>query len=252
MANGIFITGTDTGVGKTVVTAGLIAVLRQKGYNIGGMKPFQSGAIRQGEELLAPDIEFVLEMTDLKTDLGDSGIDYDLMNPVRLEPPLAPSVAAEVAKKEIEVEQVELAYQKLQKQYRALIVEGAGGLMVPLAEDFLIPDLIKLLDLPVIIVARPNLGTINHTVLTVKVARQLGLEVLGVIINGLKGKQAGIAEKTNPKMITQLAQVPVLGIVPYVEDLEDSIEKFVDYNQEIDLGNLVAKNVDLDLILESL
>ncbi|KXS43035.1 MULTISPECIES: dethiobiotin synthase [unclassified Candidatus Frackibacter] len=242
MQKGFFITGTDTGVGKTVLTAGLIDGLRQKGYDIGVMKPFQSGAIKKEDELLAPDIEFVLEMTGLK---GDDKLTYDLMNPVRLSPPLAPSVAAEIEGAEVRIEKVKFAYQRLQEQHQALVVEGAGGLMVPLTDNFLIPDLVKLLNLPVIIVARPSLGTINHTVLTVKVAKELGLNVLGVIINGLKEEEVGVAEETNPEIIAELAQIPILGIVPYINELNDR-------SREVNLGEIVAQNVDLDRLSDKL
>ncbi|ADL13405.1 dethiobiotin synthase [Acetohalobium arabaticum] len=239
MEAGIFITGTDTGIGKTVVTAGLVAALQQQGYNIGAMKPFQSGAVESNGRLLAPDLEFLLKTTELVAD------GYDLMNPVRLKPPLAPSVAAEVEGVEVDIDEVESAYNSLQQQYQSLIVEGAGGLMVPLAENFLIPDLIKLFSLPVVVVARPNLGTINHTVLTVKVARQLGLEIIGVIINGLKEEEAGLAEETNPELIEELVDIPVLGIVPYREAIGDDPE-------EVDLGKLIIENVDLEPVIEYL
>jgi dethiobiotin synthetase len=92
MDSGVFITGTDTDIGKTVITTGLISALRARGYDIGGMKPVQSGAIKQDGQLLAPDIEFLLNYTDL----ADA---YDLLNPIRLEPALAPSVAAKLAEK---------------------------------------------------------------------------------------------------------------------------------------------------------
>ncbi|GAB6099348.1 dethiobiotin synthase [Halanaerocella petrolearia] len=232
MSRGIFITGTDTDIGKTVVTTGLTAALRQQGYDLGVMKPFQSGAIEEDNKLLAPDIEFVLEHISLEAD-------YDLMNPIRLKHPLAPSVAAKEEDVKIDLKQVTSAYQQLQRKYQGLVVEGAGGLMVPLAEEFLIPDLVKMLDLPVVIVARPNLGTINHTVLTVKLARQLGLDVLGVIINGYP-EETGVVEETNPDIISELAEVPILGIVPYIDDLE-----------EVDLGEVIADSVDLEEIIDN-
>jgi dethiobiotin synthetase len=235
---GIFITGTDTDVGKTVVTAGLLATLRKRGYDIGLMKPFQTDFIEAEGRLLSPDLEFVLKFVDLETD-------YDLMNPIRLREPLAPSVAAEVEGVEIDLTKVDRAYEELLELHQGLIVEGAGGLMVPLAKNFLTPDLVKSFELPIIIVARPNLGTINHTVLTVKVARELGIKVLGVIINGLKEAEAGVAEKTNPEVIAELADVPILGIVPYIEDLDSNADK-------VDLARIFEENVEIDKITNSL
>jgi len=237
MDSGVFITGTDTDIGKTVITTGLISALRARGSDIGGMKPVQSGAIKQDGQLLAPDIEFLLNYVDLDDD-------YDLLNPIRLAPALAPSVAAKVAEEEIDINQIMTAYQSLQSTHQALVVEGAGGLMVPVTDDFLIPDLVKSLDLPVVVVVRPDLGTINHTVLTVKAAQNLGLEVLGVIINGYRIDQAGIAEKTNPNLIAQLAEVPILGVVPYLEELTDA-------NNPIDLGAVIEEHVDLEVIVDS-
>lgn len=238
MNRGFFITGTDTDVGKTVVTAGLLATLRKRGYDIGLMKPFQTDFIEAEGRLLSPDLEFVLKFVDLETD-------YDLMNPIRLREPLAPSVAAEVEGVEIDLTKVDRAYEELLELHQGLIVEGAGGLMVPLAKNFLTPDLVKSFELPIIIVARPNLGTINHTVLTVKVARELGIKVLGVIINGLKEAEAGIAEKTNPEVIAELADVPILGIVPYIEDLDSNADK-------VDLARIFEENVEIDKITNSL
>jgi len=238
MNRGFFITGTDTDVGKTVVTAGLLATLRKRGYDIGLMKPFQTDFIEAEGRLLSPDLEFVLKFVDLETD-------YDLMNPIRLREPLAPSVAAEVEGVEIDLTKVDRAYEELLELHQGLIVEGAGGLMVPLAKNFLTPDLVKSFELPIIIVARPNLGTINHTVLTVKVARELGIKVLGVIINGLKEAEAGVAEKTNPEVIAELADVPILGIVPYIEDLDSNADK-------VDLARIFEENVEIDKITNSL
>ena len=238
MDNGVFVTGTDTEIGKTVITTGLISALQDEGYDIGGMKPFQSGAYREEGELLAPDVEFMLQYTNLDDD-------YNLLNPVRLEPALAPSLAAEVEEEEISVYEVESAYQELQQQYQGLVVEGAGGLMVPLAEDFLIPDLIKLLDLPVIIVARPNLGTINHSVLTVKTARNLGLDVLGVVINNYPQQEAGIVEESNPALISKLADVPILGVVPHLPQLENEANN-------VDLGLVIKEHLDLEKVIEAM
>ena len=236
MDNGVFVTGTDTEIGKTVITAGLISALQDEGYDIGGMKPFQSGSYIENGELLAHDVEFILRHTNINDD-------YDLLNPVRLGPALAPSVAADIEDKEISVCEVELAYQELQQRHQGLVVEGAGGLMVPLAENFLIPDLIKLLDLPVIIVARPNLGTINHSVLTVKTARNLGLDVLGVVINNYPQQEAGIVEESNPALISKLADVPILGVVPHLPQLENEANN-------VDLGIVIKEHLDLEKVIE--
>lgn len=138
-----------------------------------------------------------------------------LINPYCLEPPLAPSVAAELTGTVIDLSVISRAYRELCKIHDLMLVEGAGGIMVPVIGRFLIADLIKMLDLPAIIVARPGLGTVNHTLLTVEYAKSRGIHVAGIIINGLKESEAGPAEKTNPGLIAELSGVPVMGIIPF-------------------------------------
>ncbi|MFW5981188.1 MAG: dethiobiotin synthase [bacterium] len=238
MHKGVFITGTDTNVGKTFVAACLLSYLRKQGYNYTYMKPFQSGSVKQGGKLFAPDLDFVLENTKLDGD-------YDLLNPVRLELPLAPSVAARIEGRDIDVDEVYLAYQTLQENYTGVLVEGAGGLIVPLFKNYLITDLIKKLKLPIVIVARAGLGTINHTLLTVKVAKELGIEILGIIINGFNRLNKNLAELTNPEVIAELTDVPILGIIPYISRLEDGIKN-------IDIANMFSDNINCSVIHEKL
>lgn len=222
---GIFITGTDTEIGKTVITGGLAGALRQRGVNVGIMKPAASGCtIRRAGRLLSEDALFAMAAAGMPED------EYELANPYRLELPLAPRLAAELAGIKIEMEQIQACYEQLTARYNFMVVEGAGGITTPLTEKHLVADLIGLLGLAVVIVARPNLGTINHTLLTVEYARQRGFTVAGVIISGYQTERAGIAEKTNPGLIEELAKVPVLGVVPMAEGMDV-------YQQQ--LGNIV-------------
>lgn len=235
---GLFITGTDTEVGKTVITGGLAGALRGRGMNVGVMKPAASGCtIRREGRLLSEDALFAMAAAGMPEG------EYDIVNPYRLEQPLAPRLAAELAQVNIEAEHMRNCYAQLEQRYDFMLVEGAGGITTPLSGKYLVADLIGMLDLPLIIVARPNLGTINHTVLTVEYARQRGFTVAGVIINGYQPEQAGIAEKTNPRLIEELAAVPVLGVVPMADDMDV-------YNQK--LGNiveLVNKYVDIEALV---
>lgn len=239
--NGLFITGTDTEVGKTVITGGLAGALRHRGLNAGVMKPVASGCTmyRDGE-LVSEDALFLMQAA------GMSPEQERLVNPYRLAPSLAPRLAAELTQTSIAAENILDCYHQLELKYDFLLVEGAGGITTPLTKTWLVADLIAALRLPVVVVARPGLGTINHTVLTVEYARQRGLRVAGVIISGLHPEQAGLAEKYNPGLIEELADVPVLGVVPMAEGLD------VYRRQPGNIIELVEKNVDIEGLLHFL
>lgn len=198
---GIFITGTDTGVGKTIVTYVLGLLLKEKGINVGVMKPVQCG----GE-----DTKFLMKSLDIKDSLKD-------VNPYFSKEALSPHLAFKRQRQNVYPKKILDAYQKLRKCHDWMLVEGAGGLMVPLADNYLVADLIKDMDLELVIVARLGLGTINHTLLTINQARQMGIKVKGVLFNSPEKKNIGVPEKTNPQVIRHIAKVPVLGIVPYLE-----------------------------------
>lgn len=211
---GLFVTGTDTGVGKTVVTAALAAALRRRGLDAGVMKPVQTGAEERDGNLYAPDAAFLQAV---------SGVEDppEWICPVRLRAPLAPSVAAELEGTEVSLTAIQEAYAQLAARHALILVEGAGGICVPLRNDYLMSDLARDLDLPVLVVARPSLGTINHTVLTVQYARSAGLQVVGVLINNYPA-EPGLAERTSPAVIERLAGVPVLGCVPADAGVDES------------------------------
>ena len=134
---------------------------------------------------------------------------------------LPPSVAARIEDRKIDIGAINTAFQALRKEYEFLVVEGAGGLAVPIQGDFLVAHLIAHLKLPMLIVARAGLGTLNHTLLTVAFARQANLEVAGIVLNAIPPKVTGLAEQTNPEEIHRLTDVPVLGVLPYEERLSE-------------------------------
>lgn len=208
MAKGIFVTGTDTGVGKTVVSTAIAFLLRQRGCNVGVMKPVTSGCIQRDGRLVSEDAEVLAAGAGIKV--------CDEVAPYLFREPVAPSVAAEKEGTRIEFSRILAAYHRLTDNYDFMIVEGAGGLMVPLTGGLLIADLVKLLALPLLVVARPDLGTVNHTILTCFSARNLGLDVRGVVINGFP-KDPGLAETTAPHMIDSLAGAPLLGRLPRID-----------------------------------
>ncbi|HLB70716.1 MAG TPA: dethiobiotin synthase [Candidatus Methanoperedens sp.] len=227
---GIFITGTDTGIGKTMISAGLARALKRRGYDVGVMKPVQSGAGIRNGELYSQDGEVMISAIE-------GSDEAELVCPFLFKEELAPGVAAQIEGKVVDLRRIKEAYSELEKRHDIVIVEGAGGIAVPLKNKTLVSDLIHCLGVPAIVVARTGLGTINHTFLTIEHAQRSGITIIGVIINCFKG---GIAEETNPKVIEDLTGVPILGIVPHVSAAYGRHEKIL---------SLVEKNVDLEKII---
>lgn len=211
-ARGIFVTGTDTSVGKTIVAATLTRLLRMNGVRVGVMKPVTSGCREEDGRRVSDDALLLCQAAGI--------VCSDDNAPYRLREPLAPSEAARIDGLRIDLHHIKEAYDRLSAMYDYLIVEGAGGLMVPLSGGLLVADLALLLGLPLLVVVRPGLGTINHTVLTCYAAGQLGLSVAGVIINGMPESPA-LAEKSAPHQIGSLCGAPVLGIWPQRESDSD-------------------------------
>lgn len=227
---GFFVTGTDTGVGKTVVSAILINILRLQGLKTCAMKPFETGAMREGDVLIPSDGMFLKDMAGM-----EESINY--VTPVSLEKPLAPMVAAELEGIEIKMEDVWKAYDFLKKRYEAIVVEGVGGLLVPIKKDYFVADLIEDFGLPVIIVSRPGLGTINHTLLTIRELNLRGIVVKGIIFNYSRPPEGTLAEETNPSVLAKLTDIPVMGIIPYLRSFDTDT-----------LITVARRNLDLKLI----
>lgn len=210
---GVFVTGTDTDVGKSVIAAGLTAALRSRNIRATYFKPVQSGCHEENGELIASDARLAQTIAGLTEPLA-------VLTPVVLKLPLAPAVAAAQAGVRIDLEEIARAYRDLAGRYDFMVVEGAGGLYVPLVDiDFLVLDLARWLGLPVLVVARAGLGTINHTVMTVRTLEQAGLPVVGVIINQYP-ENPNLAARTNPGIIEAVGGRPVLAKVPVIADLE--------------------------------
>jgi dethiobiotin synthetase len=210
---GVFITGTDTNVGKTWVAAGLTAALRQQGVRAVYFKPIQSGCPQEEGRLIPTDARLARTLAGLAEPL-------EVLTPICLRLPLAPGVAAAQAGVEVDPGRIAAGLQDLAARYEFLVLEGAGGLYVPLiGTHFLVLDLIRWLNLPLAVVAKSGLGTINHTVLTVKAAQAAGIKVAGVILNRYPEKP-GLATETNPGVIAALTGVDILGRLPEVADLE--------------------------------
>lgn len=211
-AAGIFITATDTGIGKTVISVGLALALKARGVRVGVMKPIATGCTGPDDRLISSDAVCLLEA-------AENEYPY-LTNPSRFRNPLAPQVASEIEKKEIHPEKILAAYRELQKHYDFIIVEGIGGFMVPITKNYFVSNLIRDLNLPVLIVTRSGLGTINHTLLTVDAAIIRGLEVRGLIFNRVPSVNVSLVDMTSPKVIHEISGVPVLGSLPEIEGID--------------------------------
>ncbi len=202
---GFFITGTDTEVGKTFVTAALADAFRRRGMDVGVMKPVATGCLEENGALISEDARILAAA-------GGVADSYENISPYRFKPSVAPLVALNGIK-EISLDRIERAFQDLSRRHEIVLVEGIGGLLVPLDKKSTVADLARRLDLPVLIVARSGLGTINHTLLTLQAARAAGLKVAGVILNG-RSAAPSLSERTNPDVIRQFGDIPILGIVP--------------------------------------
>jgi dethiobiotin synthetase len=212
MGSGIFITGTDTGVGKTLVAATLATYLRDLGYRVGVMKPVETGCQEIDGKLMPEDA------TRLKEASGCAE-PVETICPYRLREPLAPSIAAERAGVKIDIDHLLDLYGEISAKHDITLVEGAGGLMVPLLPSYTYADFARVLKLPIIVVAANRLGAINHLLLTLEHASCKGLGVLGYVLNQVSS-EASLAGDTNREVLASLTGVLCLGELPFVETAE--------------------------------
>ena len=207
-AVGFFVTGTDTGVGKTVVAGAIARCLLAAGRRVGVFKPLATGCRRTREGLVSEDTEFLAHCSNSLNPL-------EQINPVRYMAPLAPLVAAERAQRAVDWQQVQLGYENVTADNDLVVVEGIGGVMVPITKDYQVLDLMEDMALPVVVVASSRLGTINHTLLTIKACRDRKLKITGVVLNNYNADEASLAEETNPRVIAEVGEVAVLTVIPY-------------------------------------
>ncbi len=204
---GLFITGTDTEIGKTVVAGAIADWFRRCHLRVGVCKPFATGCERRREGLVSADAEFLAYCADAQFPL-------DLICPQRWSEPLAPAVAAERAGAAVDWESARRSLRLMSAESDVMVVEGIGGLMTPLDDRQTVRDLVGWLGLPVVVVARAGLGTINHTLLTLEALRATGVTVAGVVVNRYPADGASIAEETNPRAIERWGKTQVLCVVP--------------------------------------
>lgn len=213
-----FITGTDTGVGKTLVTALLALHFRSLGVGVGVMKPFATGCRSESGVLISEDAEFLKGVCELSDEL-------ELINPARWEEPLAPLVAARRASDASDHwHNVLKSYEVLRSRHEIVLVEGVGGVLVPVQERdgeiLTCVHLANTLKLPTILVARRALGTINHTLLTIEALRNSNIEIAGFIFcDAQPVDENDIAAQTSPAIIAEMTRLPILSEVPYLSDV---------------------------------
>lgn len=226
MTRGVFIVGTDTDVGKTIVTAGLMHVLRSNGYNATYFKAALSGALVVGGNLTPGDTKVVSEVSNLEEA-------YENITPFVYKVAVSPHLAAKLENNPIDLNIIKEKYNYLKGKYDFIISEGSGGIICPLIDNekgvYTLENLIKDLGMEVIIVARSGLGTINHTVLTVRYIEDLGIKIKGIIINNYEEQ---LLCDDNIRIIEKLTKVPIIGKLKTIDKLEDNMIEAIKINAE--------------------
>jgi len=214
--SGFFITGVDTGAGKTIVTASMIAYCNRQGIKTGYMKPIESGVDPKCFSSSNSDAQFLLEAA------GD-GADISEVCPIQLKTPASPYQACLIENKTIDLDLIYSAYRKLRDEKEVVLVEGIGGLSVPINRDVMLYDFIKELGLPLIVAVPMRLGALNHSLLTLRAANEENLKVAGIILVDLEDAHQDPVMKDLGKMINEFADTPILGMCPYLDPITPEI-----------------------------
>ena len=227
MRTGIFITGTDTGVGKTFFACGLTTLLKGLGYKVGVMKPAETGCDQSDGKLTPRDALALKEASGCEVSL-------EKICPYQLREPLAPGVAAQREGVTIDIDRLMEIYNEISSTHDVTIVEGAGGLLVPLLPSYTFADLARVLKLPLIVVAANQLGVINHLLLTLEHAACHGLHVLGYVLNQMENPPS-VAAETNREALSALTGAPCIGEIPYWTSQPDGITRSDLFEEQLDL-----------------
>ncbi len=228
MGKSFVVVGTDTGVGKTVVSAGLFLSYRAAGVEAGIQKWVSTGDVFG----FSQDVDFILKVSGLSRNFFP-GVSDRHLNPFSFVYPASPHYSAKVHRKRISLSMIKLLFKDYVSLMDVLIVEGVGGLLVPLTEKVLLIDLIKDLDLPVLLVIKNTLGAINHSLLTIQALHNRKIKILGLVFNDAFGCNMDI-KKDNMKTISRLGKVKVLGHIPFMEDIRDYRVVFDEIRRQID------------------
>jgi len=226
--NSFFITGTDTDVGKTYVTAGLAVTLRKMGIDVGIMKPFAAG-IAQKKGFKSEDVEILSKAAQV----NDPEM---LLNPQFFPIIASPYTALKSLKIKPNIKLILDKFEKLSKLHSMILVEGMGGIMTPILQDYFVTNLIKDMKLSALIVTRTKIGTVNHTVMTCKMCEQYKIPIKGIVINNFDDN--GYSIKELQRDLENLTNVPVLGSIPFIENMSDTF-----------LYRAFKKNLDFKFLL---
>ncbi len=224
----LFITGTDTDVGKTYITAGLAVVLRKMDVDVGVMKPFAAGSA-QKKGYKSEDIEILSRAAQVSDP-------EDLMNPQFFKMAASPYTASKNLKVKVRIKSVLSSFKKLSKLHSMLLVEGMGGIMTPILKNYFVTDLIKEMRIPAVIVTRTRVGTVNHTIMTCKMCEKYKIPIKGIIINNFDSD--GYTVKTLKRDLKNLTGVPILGTIPFIDNLSDG-SLYRNFKKNIDMNSLI-------------
>lgn len=208
LGKAFMITGTDTGVGKTLIACALAAEFHRRGLRVGVMKPVETGV---GNAAAFPRASDAARLKQFSA----SPMPIHVICPYRFRAPLAPWVAARMEHRSIPFNRLCASARSISQSHDVTMIESAGGLLVPLTRGHSYRDLARSLNIPILIVARLGLGTINHTLLTLEAARRAGVRVLGIVLNNADGN-VGLAQRRNPDTLRNLAGAPLLGVFPHL------------------------------------
>lgn len=227
--NSLFITGTDTDVGKTYITAGLAVVLRKMGVDVGIMKPFAAGTA-QKKGFKSEDVEILSNAAQVNDP-------ESLVNPQFFPIPASPYTAWKTLKIKPKTATILSNFKKLSKIHKMILVEGMGGIMTPITDDYYVANLIKNMNISAVIVTRTKIGTVNHTIMTVKMCEKYKIPIKGIVINDFDSD--GYKTKELSRDLKNILKIPILGSIPFINDLSDS-----------SLYDIFKKNLNFKLLLK--
>jgi len=230
--NSLFVTGTDTDVGKTCVTAGIVNYLSKMNIDVGVMKPFASG-YKANADSLSEDVEILMKYSGVNDPV-------ELVNPYYFEIPTSPYDACMKLNREVDISKVVDAYNQLTSNHDVVVVEGIGGIMTPISQNYFVSDLISELNLNSIIVTGSKIGSVNHTMLTYEHSKQKKLNFKGFIVN--QNVSEGYELSSLRQQIFRLTGEKVFGSIPYNQSF--NIDMYIkDFQNFVDLSHLGFENI---------
>ena len=228
--NSLFISGTDTDVGKTYIAAGIAAVLENMNIDVGVMKPFAAGTA-QKKGIKSKDVKIL--MSAAKSNDPES-----LTNPQFFPIAASPYTACRMLGTRPKINTILASFAKLSKLHSVILVEGMGGIMTPILQDYFLIHLIKDMKIPTVLVTRNRIGSVNHTILSIQACKNFKIPIKGIIINDIDSD--GYCSDELARDLKKLTSVPILGIIPFIKNLNND-----------SLNQIFKKNLDMKLLVSS-